>query len=117
MFFPRVGQTRKFVREGVYRESENLGITNLVTLVVEAERIGTVGLSVVENLVVAGNQGGRNFATGRVDRNNGYLGRRWVNDKPSSYRWLGLAIMLEIDQISSRRLESNRKIRQWHSGW
>ena len=84
---------------------------------VEAERIQTAGLSVVGNLEVAGNQGGRNFATGRVDRDTGYSDCRWANDGASSYRQLGLAIMLEIDQISSSRLESNRKTRQWQPGW
>ena len=52
-------------------------------------------------MVVAGNQGGRNFATCRVDRDNGYSGCRWVNGGASSYRRLGLAIMLELVQISS----------------
>ena len=68
---------------------------------VEAERIGAADLLLEENLVVAGNQGGRIFATCRVDRDNGYSGCRWVNDGASSYRRLGRAIMLEIDQISS----------------
>ena len=72
-----------------------------MAFVVEAERMGTVGLSKVGNLVVAGNQGGRNLATCRVDRDNGYSGCRWVNDGASSYRRLGLAVMLEIDQIGS----------------